>query len=216
MAGAKILNRCISMSKWTAPISIRKSFRALMILSPRVHLFPLYKLITMAKSSLTRPKKVLKSSEQPPLIFKLSRSLKSNGLASPTFNNGLWTVQFKVTRGTNDPNWQLNLYDIGLFVYTTEYVGESYYDSRISNKLSGSAATNLLNKTGALSTLSTYPMLKDHTYYVRVGARLNYAFSFGAGYLYNYTEVKKVVVPTISKYFLRVAEINCPNFFLRR
>jgi hypothetical protein len=38
-------------------------------------------------------------------------------------------------------------------------------------------------------------MSQGNTYYIRVGARLNYAFSFGAGYLYNYSEVKKVVVP---------------------
>ena len=140
-------------------------------------------------------KKNVKVSGTTTIDFQVEPFLKVEWVGEPAFENGLMTVQFKVTRGTDDPNWQLGLYDIGLFVYTTQYVGESYYDSRISTKLSGTVATALVGNTGTMRTLSTYPMLKDHTYYVRVGARLNYAFSFGAGYLYNYTEVKKVIVP---------------------
>ncbi|MFM1879181.1 MAG: hypothetical protein RLZZ241_2047 [Bacteroidota bacterium] len=127
--------------------------------------------------------------------FRVEPFLKVEWEGEPTFENGIMTANFRVSRGTSDPDWQLDLYDIGLFVYTTEYVGESYYDSRISSKLVGADATNLIDQSGSMSTLATFPMLGGHTYYVRVGARLNYAANFGAGYLYNYAETKKVVVP---------------------
>ncbi|HBT84738.1 MAG TPA: hypothetical protein DEB12_02375 [Porphyromonadaceae bacterium] len=142
-----------------------------------------------------KTKKGVKVSGVTTIDFQVEPFLKVEWINEPTFENGVMSVQFKVTRGTDDPDWQLDLYDIGLFVYTTKYVGESFYDSRISNKITGTNATALINKVGVLSTLSTYPMSQGNTYYIRVGARLNYAFSFGAGYLYNYSEVKKVVVP---------------------
>lgn len=128
--------------------------------------------------------------------FSVEPFLKVAWEGEPTFENGIMTTNFKITRGTDDPNWQLELYDVALFVSTTQYVGENNYDDRISIKESDKTrATAMLNTVSSLTTKNTYPMLPNHTYYVRVGARINYSFGFGAGYLYNYSESKKVIVP---------------------
>lgn len=125
--------------------------------------------------------------------FKVEPFFKVDWVGEPVFNNGIMTVSFKIDRGTNDPAWQLDAYGVGLFVSTTQYVGSNNYDSRISKPLDDSAAaTEMIGKVSSLTTMDTYPMLPGHTYYIRVGARMDYN-SFG--YLYNYTTVKKIVVP---------------------
>lgn len=129
--------------------------------------------------------------------FQVEPFLKVEWDAEPTFVNGIMTASFKITRGTEYVDYQKDVYDVGLFVSTTQYVGENNYDSRISVKEADKAvATAMIGNSASLTTLSTYPMLSGHTYYIRVGARMDYAFSFGSSYLYNYTNVKKIVVPT--------------------
>lgn len=125
--------------------------------------------------------------------FKVEPFFKVEWEGEPTFENGIMTVNFRIERGTEDPQWQRDAYGVGLFVSTTQYVGSNNYDSRISKPIDDSAvATAMIGNVSSLTTLDTYPMLAGHTYYIRVGARMDYN-SFG--YLYNYTTVKKVVVP---------------------
>lgn len=125
--------------------------------------------------------------------FQVEPFFKLEWEGEPSFNNGIMTVNFRIERGTEDPEWQKDAYGVGLFVSTTQYVGSNNYDNRISKPVDDSAlATAMIGKVSSLTTLDTYPMLPGHTYYIRVGARMNYN-SFG--YLYNYTTVKKVVVP---------------------
>lgn len=128
--------------------------------------------------------------------FKVEPFLRVELGGEPRFEKGVMTVDFNIKRGTSDPAWQLDVYDVGLFVSTTKYVGENNYDSRICVREEDKGkATAMIGKTSSLTTRDTYPMLPGHKYYVRVGARLDYAFSFGAGRLYNYSDVIEVVVP---------------------
>jgi hypothetical protein len=125
--------------------------------------------------------------------FQVEPFFKLSWEGEPTFDNGIMTVNFRIDRGTDDPAWQLDAYGVGLFVSTTMYVGSNNYDNRISKPIDDSEiATKMIGQVSSLTTLDTYPMLPNHTYYIRVGARMNYN-SFG--YLYNYTTVKKIVVP---------------------
>lgn len=125
--------------------------------------------------------------------FQVEPFLKVSWVGEPQFDSeGKMTVQFRVDRGTANPAYQLAVFDIGLFISTTQYVGENNYDPDRSIKITNSAtATGLIGTTGSLTT--PIPMKSKHTYYIRVGARMNYT-SFG-GILYNYTDVVKVVVP---------------------
>ena len=125
--------------------------------------------------------------------FQVEPFFKLSWEGEPTFENGIMTVSFRIDRGTDDPAWQLDAYGVGLFVSTTMYVGSNNYDSRISKPIDDSSvATKMIGQVSSLTTLDTYPMLPGHTYYIRVGARMDYN-SFG--YLYNYSTVKKITVP---------------------
>lgn len=127
--------------------------------------------------------------------FKVEPFLKVDWEGEPSFDSGIMTVSFRVDRGTDDKAWHKDLRDVALFVSTTQYVGENNYDQRISVKESDSA-NDMVGTVASLTTLKTYPMLPGHTYYIRVGARIDYASNFGENYPYNYTTVKKVTVPS--------------------
>lgn len=125
--------------------------------------------------------------------FEVEPFLKVAWVGQPELNDeGLLTVRFQVERGTDNPDFQLDVYDLGLFVSTTQYVGENNYDKERSVKITDSKeATSLLGQTVTLTT----PLALKHknTYYFRVGARLNY--SLFNGLLYNYTTVRKITIP---------------------
>lgn len=125
--------------------------------------------------------------------FVVEPFLKLSWVGDPVLDeDGKLTVEFKVVRGTDDPEFQLDVYDMGLFVSTTKYVGDNNYDKERSVKISDSAeATSQLGQTVSLTT--PVALKRGNTYYVRVGARLNY--SLFNGLTYNYTKVRKIVVP---------------------
>lgn len=146
--------------------------------------------------TVDKTKKGVKVSGTTIVDFQVEPFLKVDWSGEPSFDNGIMTASFTINRGTQDKDWQLDLYDVALFVSTTMYVGENNYDDRISIKESDmEAATAMVGKVSSLTTKDTYKMLPGHTYYLRVGARIDYAFSFGAGRLYNYSPLKKIVVP---------------------
>ncbi len=125
--------------------------------------------------------------------FVVEPFLKVSWVGEPVLDqDGNLTVQFQVVRGTEDPEFQLEVYDMGLFVSTTQYVGENNYDKERSIKISDSGeATSKLGQTISLTT--PVALKSGNTYYVRVGARLNY--SLFNGLTYNYTDVRKIIVP---------------------
>ena len=125
--------------------------------------------------------------------FVVEPFLKPSWIGEPVLDgDGKLTVQFRVVRGTDDPEFQLDVYDMGLFVSTTQYVGDNNYDKERSVKISDSAeATSQLGQTVSLTT--PVALKSGNTYYVRVGARLNY--SLFNGLTYNYTDVRKITVP---------------------
>jgi hypothetical protein len=125
--------------------------------------------------------------------FTVEPFLITSWIGEPVLGeDGKLTVQFKVDRGTADPDFQLDVFDMGLFVSTTKYVGENNYDKERSLKITDSAqATSQLGQTVELTT--PIELKSGNTYYVRAGARLNYS-TFN-GLTYNYTDVRKISVP---------------------
>jgi hypothetical protein len=125
--------------------------------------------------------------------FTVEPFLKTTWVGEPVLDSdGMLTVKFTVERGTDDPDFQLSVFDMGLFVGTTRYVGENNYDKDRSVKITDSKkATSALGQTVELTT--PVALKSGNTYYVRVGARLDY--SLFNGFTYNYSDVRKIVVP---------------------
>ena len=128
--------------------------------------------------------------------FTVEPFLRIEWVGEPVLNaNGTVSAQFVVTRGTNDPNYQLNVTDISLFVNDYPYVGQNAnsYDPRYSNRVtySGTNGNNLLGQTLTFTTIGgALPNKRD--WYLRVAARTTYP---NLGRPYNYTDIKKISIP---------------------
>lgn len=125
------------------------------------------------------------------LHFNVQPFLRVQILGSPTINaDTTVSVQVVVTRGTNNPNYQLDVTDINLYVSNTQYDGNNNYDPRYSKltSYSGSAGTALLGDTLTLTT--TGGALQQQDVYFRVGARINSGLDE-----YNYSKPATITYP---------------------
>lgn len=128
--------------------------------------------------------------------FNVEPFLRIEWVGEPVLNaNGTVSAKFIVTRGTNDPNYQLNVTDIHLYVNNYPYVGQNTnsYDARYSNRVtySGTAGNNLLGQTLTFTTIGgALPGKRD--WYVRVAARTTFP---NLGRPFNYTDIKKITIP---------------------
>lgn len=128
--------------------------------------------------------------------FTVEPFLRIEWVGEPVLNaNGTVSVQFIVTRGTNDPNYQLNVTDINLYVNRLPYVGSNgnSFDPRYSTRVSytGTNGNDLLGQTLTFTTSGgALPTKRD--WFVRVAARTTFP---NLGRPYNYNEVKKVSIP---------------------
>lgn len=113
-------------------------------------------------------------------------------IGEPVVNSsGSITVQVKVTRGTNNPDYQQPVSDIWLMINSSSpYVGEDNRDDRYTAKLSGDEANDALGNTITMTTPGSFSMERD--YYIRVGARIDVTIE-GAR-RFNFNEPKKVNV----------------------
>ncbi|MCH5598948.1 DUF3823 domain-containing protein [Niabella ginsengisoli] len=112
----------------------------------------------------------------------------------PVLNaDGTVTVKVKITRGTADPDYQLNVTDINLYVNNFEYIGNNNFDARYSNRRSfgGTDGNDLLDQTLTITTTGG-ALPGKRTLYLRVGARTTYPNN---GRPYNYNEVKSINIP---------------------
>jgi hypothetical protein len=128
--------------------------------------------------------------------FTVEPFLRVEWVGDPVVNaNGTVTVKFIVTRGTADPNYQLPVTDINLYVNDYPFVGSNAnsFDPRYSNRVtySGTNGNNLLGQTLSFTTTGgALPGQRD--WYIRVAARTTFP---NLGRPYNYNEVKKVTIP---------------------
>lgn len=127
--------------------------------------------------------------------FTVEPFLRVKWVGEPVLNaNGTASVQVIVTRGTADPNYQLNVTDIYFFVNSFPYVGANAnsHDDRYSVQLtySGTNGNNVLGQTLTLTTKTALPAKRD--WYLRVGARTTFP---NLGKPYNYNDVKKITIP---------------------
>lgn len=100
------------------------------------------------------------------------------------------TVKVMVTRGTNNPNYQLAVTDLNLYVNNLPYVGNPGSMNYAIYSKTGAATNAILGQSVALTTKAALPKQRD--WYLRVGARTTYP---NGGRPYNYNEIKKVSIP---------------------
>jgi hypothetical protein len=127
--------------------------------------------------------------------FTVEPFLRVKWVGEPVLNaNGTVSVQAIVTRGTADPNYQLNVTDINLYVNSFPYVGAhaNSFDDRYSTRVaySGTNGNDFLGQTLTLTTKAPLPGKRD--WYLRVAARTTFP---NLGRPYNYNDVKKISIP---------------------
>jgi hypothetical protein len=108
------------------------------------------------------------------LKFDVQPFLRIQWVGGPVINpDTTVSVQVVITRGTNNPAYQLLITDINLYVSNTQYDGNNNYDPRYSslNSYSDSTGTKLLGDTITLTT--TGGALPAQDVYFRVGARID-------------------------------------------
>ncbi len=126
---------------------------------------------------------VLKNSAN--INFKVQPFLRVDLVGQPVLNaDKSVSVQVQITRGTKDPNYQLPVSNINLYVSNTSInCSDANYDGRYSTLAAVSDSLNtavLVNHQ--VVTLTTKPGLPAEDVYFRVGAKIN----AGLGY-YNYS-----------------------------
>jgi len=124
--------------------------------------------------------------------FKVQPFLRIDWVGTPVVNaDKTVTVQFKIARGTTNPNYQNQITDVNLYVSNTQYDGSNNYDPRVSPLSSFTTqhqTDSLLTNT---LTLTTKPgALPAQDVYFRVGAKINAGLN-----QYNYTTPVSVTLP---------------------
>lgn len=126
--------------------------------------------------------------------FEVEPFLRIEWLDEPILNkDGSATVTVRITRGTDNADYQKSIKDVFLFVNSNPYAGFNNYDMRYSKniKFSGNSGNDILGEKFEITTTGELP--KNRTLYLRVGARIDQTI---AGKMrYNYNEVKAIVIP---------------------
>lgn len=132
--------------------------------------------------------------------FTVEPYLKLEWVGEPVIDAGTgnFSVQFRIDRGTDHPDYQKEMLDITLFINTVKYVGNGNYDKNISPVVSGTTADAMVGN--GVQTITTefdenHKMERGRPYYIRIGGRTNIASGIYGGTNYNFTTVKKIIIP---------------------
>ncbi|MEG0560373.1 MAG: DUF3823 domain-containing protein [Muribaculaceae bacterium] len=116
--------------------------------------------------------------------------LRVEWIGEPSVNaDGTADVKVKITRGTDNPDYQQAIEEAWLFVSETGYVGDFSFSNRFSTQLVGGAVSNILDKEITIRTKGQFPTY-SRKFFLRVGARTTKKFS-GTN-RYNYTTIKEI------------------------
>lgn len=111
-------------------------------------------------------------------------------IGEPEVGEGSFSVDYRITRGTDNEDHQADLSDIWLFINTSsEFVGDNNFDRSISQRIRRPGNDEL----DTVSTFEVDGLEGNRTYYYRVGARTNETVA--GTRRYNYSEPKAVDVP---------------------
>lgn len=124
--------------------------------------------------------------------FKVQPFLRIDWVGKPVFNpaDSSVTVQVKITRGTKDPNYQLPITDINLYVCNTHYADEGNFDPRFSTLKTWDASKTDSLLTHTITIKTSHGVLAQDVFY-RVSARINAGLDE-----YNYSTPQSITYPT--------------------
>lgn len=122
--------------------------------------------------------------------FEVEPLLRLEWIGEPQVNaDGTAEVKVKITRGTDNPNYQQPVEEAWLFVSEISYVGDFSFSNRFSTQLVGASVSDILDKELTIRTKGQFPEY-SRKFFLRVGARTTMKFS-GTN-RYNYTTVKEI------------------------
>lgn len=122
--------------------------------------------------------------------FEVEPLLRLEWIGEPQVNaDGTAEVKIKITRGTDDPEYQQPVEEAWLFVSETSYAGDFSFSNRFSTQLTGAAVAGILDKEITIRTKGQFPAY-SRKFFLRAGARTTMRFS-GTN-RYNYTTVKEI------------------------
>ena len=137
--------------------------------------------------------------------YEVEPLLRVEWVGEPVVNgDGTADVNVKITRGTDNPDYQEPLAEAWLFVSENSYVGDFSFSNIYSTKIAGAAIADIeldkvytvrtgqpggYNPGGECTAFPTY----ERKYFLRFGARTTRQFD-GTN-RYNYTTIKELVNP---------------------
>lgn len=132
------------------------------------------------------------------IVFKVEPYLLLDWVGEPEYDeeNNTIKVRFTMKRGTSNTKYMKPISDVYLFINTVQYVGNGNFDKFCSKQIKGNDANNMLDKENIIISNNdgVHKLEKGRPYYIRVGARTDLTSVWG-GTNYNYTTVKKIVIP---------------------
>ncbi len=134
--------------------------------------------------------------------YEVDPFLRLEWVGEPVINpDGTATIQVRIERGTDDPDYQQPLAEAWLFVSETQYVGDFSFSPVYSTRLTGGTLP-ALGETISITTgwpggigsgaQRTFPDF-ERKYFIRVGARTTQQVN--SVNVYNYTTVKEITTP---------------------
>lgn len=122
--------------------------------------------------------------------YEVEPLLRLAWIGEPKVNaDGSAEVKVKITRGTENPDYQQPIEEAWLFVSETGYVGDFSFSNRFSTQLVGANVANILGQEITIKTKGEFPTYA-RKFFLRVGARTTKKFS-GTN-RYNYTTIKEI------------------------
>ena len=124
------------------------------------------------------------------LNFEVEPFLNIELIGEPVVEKGSISIDYRITRGTDNVDHQADLSDIWLFVNTSsEFVGDNNFDRSISEQIRRPGEDEM----NTVSTFKASGLEGDRTYYFRVAARTNETVA--GTRRYNYSKPMSVDVP---------------------
>jgi hypothetical protein len=140
--------------------------------------------------------------------YQVEPLLRIEWVGEPRFNSdGTVDVQVKITRGTDNPDYQQALSNVCLYVSENQYVGEHNNNGVQSTRLTAAHANQLAGgdaigttftiktgqPSGLNSTQNVFPKF-ERKYFIRAAARVNLQI-VGSNNVYNYSTIKEITNP---------------------
>lgn len=123
--------------------------------------------------------------------FEVEPFLRIEWVSEPYVEeDGKISVEVRITRGTDNPDYQHDLCDLGLYLSPTKYLGNNDYVSKFSRLSRFTGDKGNINIGETIKLTSKAAPTPNQTWFLRVGARIN--CPIGGTPRFNYSTVKSI------------------------